>query len=236
MVIDTFEFWTHLKVELSDTGVLSWRQLLKFEAPLAAVRSCTLRARTFTGLYELEFVADESGRSRLRRLTALPGDPAFDRLVAMLRQRLAPGVPFVDEIFVPLTDPQRLRSYDLGARVMGRTLPRWGFLLLLYLLSFMIVPLLLAIWIQASGRYRLKTDGAGLTVVRLLTRRIAWPDLRHVESQRIMQYQNGVRTGMKLRLRLHHARGDLTVYMNPVLGEALLRELAARSIAISRST
>ena len=116
---------------------------------------------------------------------------------------------------------------------MGRTLPRWGFLLLLYLLGFMVVPLLLAVWIQVAGRYRMTTDAVGLTVVRLLKRQVPWTEMRSVEAVRVVQYQNGFRSGTKLRLHLHHSGGQLKLSMNPVEGEQLLRELAARHIPIS---
>ncbi|HTA93480.1 MAG TPA: hypothetical protein VK745_28070 [Polyangiaceae bacterium] len=233
MANQTFEFWNKQKVELSAEGVLSWRQLLKFEVALGSVRSCVVKARTFTELYQLELVLDGGGRGKTRILSAIAGDPAFEQLVWTLRQRLSPGAAFTDGVYAPITDFQTVRRYDVGARVMGRTLPRWGFLLLLYLLGFMVVPLLLAVWIQVAGRYRMTTDAVGLTVVRLLKRQVPWTEMRSVEAVRVVQYQNGFRSGTKLRLHLHHSGGQLKLSMNPVEGEQLLRELAARHIPIS---
>lgn len=235
MTNQTFEFWNKRKVELSPEGVLSWRQLLKFEVPLVSVSSCVVKARTFSELYQLELVLDGGGRGKTRILTATPGDPAFEQLVWTLRQRLSPRATFADGVFAPVTDFQTLRSYDVGARVMGVTLPRWGFLLLLYLLGFLVVPLFLALWIQIAGRYRMTTDALGLTVVRLLKRHVPWTEMRSVEAVRVIQYTNGVRSGSKLRLRLHHSGGTLKIPMNPVEGEQLLRELSARRIPISMS-
>ena len=235
MANQTFEFWNKQKVELSAEGVLSWRQLLKFEVTLASVSSCAVKARTFTEQYQLELVLDGGGRGKTRIVYATAGDPAFEQLVWALRQRLSPGVAFTDGVYAPITDFQMLRRYDVGARVMGSTLPRWGFLLLLYLLGFMVVPLLLALWIQIGGRYRMTTDAVGLTVVRLLKRHVPWAEMRSVEAVRVVQYQNGFRSGTKLRFSLHHSGGQLKLPMNPVEGEQLLRELAARRIPISIS-
>jgi hypothetical protein len=82
------------------------------------------------------------------------------------------------------------------------------------------------------------TDALGLTMVRLLKRHVPWTEMRSVEAVRVVQYTNGVRSGNKLRLRmhLHHSGAELKIPVSPVEGEQLLRELSARRIPISMSS
>lgn len=228
-----FEFWNKQKAELSAEGLLSWRQLFKFQVPLGSVGACLVEPRTFNENYQLDLITDNAGKSKTSRLTAMAGDPAFEHLVTAIKHRLPPTATFTDHVFVPLTDLGLKRTYGVGARVMGTTFPRWSFLMLLYGLSFLIVPLLLAVWIQLGGRYRMATDATGLTVLRILRRRIDWAAFRSVQVTRVMQYQLGVLSGSKLRLRLTHTQGALELSMNVVEGERLLREFAARRIPVA---
>ena len=72
---------------------------------------------------------------------------------------------FEDLVTPDLADLQAPRSYAVGGSFLGHTLPRWGVFLVWYMLTPLVLPLMIAIFL--TGRYRLKTDGVALRILRV---------------------------------------------------------------------
>lgn len=172
----------------------------------------------------------EGQRRALPTLWAPAGEASFLELVEALRVALPRGASFLDEVSPVLSALGQVRRYGLVTRSFGRTLGRNGTLFVWWFFSFLALPLLVAIYLTATGGYRLITDGQGLTIRRFRGRRLLWSDLRAYEVEKREQWVHGIRGTNFFRFSLHASAGKPEVLLSGRDGWTFLAELQARGV------
>lgn len=224
------------KVELS-ADLLRVKYAFRWvEIPLTQIVSARLSESRIGDQVRLTVECHPGTKPKRLTIFALGAEASFNAFVDAFKKAIPSSVLYDDQVTPDFSDLQRERRYAIGARILFQTLPRWGVLLLWWCLSPAVIPLFIALYL--TKRYRLVTDGQGMTILRFFTRRIAWSEVESVQLVKIEQYVNGIRSGTILRFTLsltgQHAGKKVTFPMIGVDGRKLESELRARALSFVR--
>lgn len=217
------------RVELTGEGKLRLKIGFRSkEVPLTDVTSVRFWPSAGDRLM-LRFRYRQNGAEKhLATISAPGGDQTIARLVEALRPALPPNATVTDEATPDFSDLKKQRVYSVGGRTPGGTLPRWGVIFFWYMLTPLVIPLFIAIYL--TSRYRLYTDGEGLVLKRFSTRQLKWSQVQGYEKLVIKKYVNGVHTRDFFRITLHAGADKLKVVLSSRDGRMFMEELAARQI------
>lgn len=219
-------------ITLSDTELFIEVGLLrkKIQVPIGQVTKLHLTSQLGKVKFTVHYREGEKDKKWPFTVEAYDSDAAdFIKSV----KSLATSAQWHNEFEVPANEVGVKRTYPIATRLFGKYMQRWGILLMWGLLSLMILPLPIFLYILFAGGYTATTNDAGITAKKFVPKNIAWADMKSLNFSLLditfKSYGASVGRDRWCRFQAEsHSGTKMDFYVPGIKGAQLLKELVAR--------
>jgi hypothetical protein len=171
-------------------------------SPLSAITEVKLKKAAISPKIYISIKYRDNGKEKtFQNVYSDSADEKGIQFVKELQSKLSKATPWKDErkIYQDFTDLSAARSYDLqimfflkskGFAGSGRTMQIiMNYFMLCIATLFITTPLLL--YVILAGCHKVRTDGNGIMIKKLLAASVSWEDVTNVEAQKYLITKTG---------------------------------------------